>query len=280
MKILIIGKNSFIAKYFIRTCIDNEINYVVCSHSDVPKKFDDFTWVINFTINPKFFTDKYSEAIDQDVLIAKKVSKFQNLKYVMISSRMVCDSNNSLTPMLEDCKLKQKQKLNSIYGCNKILSEKYCKSIISSDNLLIIRGSNIFGYEYGRKSFTGAALNRLACESEILLDISKKTIRDFIPVNYFSDCLLQLMFKKCTGLYNISSGLGTTLEDFCNAIIKGYGSGGVATTGGAIIKDQFILDNQKLLGVVSYNIDKNCILQYAISIGKKLKIKEKGLNNV
>ena len=258
--------------------MDNEINYVVCSHSDVPKKFDGFTWIVNFTINPKFFTDKYSEAIDQDVLIAKQVSKFQNLKYVMISSRMVYGFNDSLIPMLEDCKLKQKQ--NSIYGRNKILSEKYCKSIINSDNLLIIRGSNIFGYEYGRKSFTGAALNRLVCESEILLDISKKTIRDFIPVNYFCDCLIQLMFKKCTGLYNISSGLGTTLEDFCNAIIKGYGDGSITTIGDAIIKDQFILDNQKLLGVVSHNIDKSCILQYAISIGNKLKIKERGLNNV
>lgn len=273
MKVLIIGKNSFIAKYFIRTCIDNKINYDVCSHSDIPKKFDGFTWVINFTINPKFFTDKHSDAIDQDILIAKKVSKFQNLKYVMISSRMVYDSNNSLIPMLED--FKTKRKLNTIYGSNKVLSEKYCKSIISFDNLLIIRGSNIFGYEYGRKSFTGTALNRLACESQILLDISKKTKRDFIPVNYFSDCLLKLMLKKCNGLYNISSGLGITLEDFCNAIIKGYGGGGIVTIVGAKIKDQFILDNQKLLSVVSYNIDKNYILQYATNIGAKLKTKQK-----
>jgi len=272
MKVLIIGQNSFVAKYFIRTCKDNKINYVTCSHSDVPKKFDDFTWVVNFTINPKFFTDKYSKAIDQDVLIAKQVSKYQNLKYVMISSRMVCGSNNLLIPMLEDCKVKQN--LNSIYGCNKILSEKYCRSIINSDNLLIIRGSNIFGYEYGRKSFTGAALNRLVCKSEILLDISKKTVRDFIPVNYFSDCLVQLMLKKCTGIYNIGSGLGISIEDFCNAIIKGYGGGTIATFGGVVIKDQFILDNQKLLGVVSSRIDKSYILQYAISIGKKLKIEE------
>jgi dTDP-4-dehydrorhamnose reductase len=278
MKVLIIGENSFIAKYFIRTCGENEINYVTCSHLDIPKKFDDFTWVVNFTINPKFFTDEYSEAIDQDVLIAKQVSKYQNLKYVMISSRMVCSSNNLLIPMLEDCKVKQKY--NSIYGFNKILSEKCCRSIIKFDNLLIIRGSNIFGYEYGRKSFTGVALNRLICKSEILLDISKKTIRDFIPVNYFSDCLMQLMLKKCNGVYNIGSGLGTSLEDFCNAMIKGYGGGSITTLGDTVIKDQFILDNKKLLSVVSCNINKNKILQYAISIGKKLKIEEIRRNNV
>ena len=112
------------------------------------------------------------------------------------------------------------------------------------------------------------------------IDISMKTKRDFIPVNYFSDCLLKLMLKKCYGLYNISSGLGTTLEDFCNAIIKGYGGGGIVTIDGATIKDQFILDNQKLLSVVSFNIDKNYILQYATNIGEKLKTKQKGLNNV
>ncbi len=278
MKVLIIGKNSFVAKYFISACAEIKLNYVACSHLDIPKKFDDFTWVVNFTINPNFFTDKYSEAIDQDVLIAKQVSKYQHLKYVMISSRMVCDSNNLLIPMLENCKVKQKH--NSIYGFNKILSEKYCRSIIKFDNLLIIRGSNIFGYEYGRKSFTGVALNRLVCKAEILLDISKKTIRDFIPVNYFSDCLMQLMLKKCNGIYNIGSGLGISLEDFCNAMIKGYGGGSITTLGDTVIKDQFILDNQKLLSVVSCNIDKNDILQYAISTGKKLKIEEIRRNNV
>ena len=272
MKVLIIGQNSFVAKYFIRACKDSEIGFVTCSHSDIPKKFDDFTWIINFSINPKFFTDKYSETLDQDVLIARQVSKYQNLKYVMISSRMVYGFHNSLRPMSEGYKVKQKN--NSIYGCNKILSEQYCKSFIHSDNLLIVRGSNIFGYEYGRKSFTGAALNRLVSKSEILLDISKKTVRDFVPANYFADCLMQLMFKKCTGVYNICSGVGSSLEELCNAIIKGYGAGSITTVDDVIIEDQFILDNQKLLGVVGCSLNKSNIMQYAVSIGKKLEAQQ------
>ena len=278
MKFLIIGKNSFIAKYFNRSCTENKINYVACSHLNIPNKFDGFSWVINFTINPKFFINQYSESIDQDLLIAKKVSKYQNLKYVMISSRMVCSSNNSLIPILEDCKAIYKH--NSIYGLNKISSENFCRSILNYDNLLIIRGANIFGYEYGRKSFTGIALNGLISKSEILLDISKKTIRDFVPVNYFSDCLMQLMLKNYTGIFNIGSGLGTSLEDFCNSVIKGYGSGIISILDDAVIKDQFILDNQKLFGAVGCNINKSNILQYAINIGRKLKLEEIRKNNV
>lgn len=272
MKILIIGKNSFIAGYFITACRDNGIDYVGCSHSDIPKKFDGFDWVVNFTINPKFFTHKYSKSIDQDAVIATQVSKYQNVKYVMISSRTVYGRNNSLTPKLEGFNVKDNN--NSIYACNKIYSEQYCKSIFNSDDLLIVRGGNIFGYEYGRKSFTGMALNRLRCKSEILLDVSEKTVRDFIPVNCFSDCLIKLVVKNCTGVYNIGSGLGTSLEEICSAIIAGYGGGSVATSGVVVVKDQFILDIQKLLDVLGYSINKSDVMQYARNVGKRLRVEQ------
>ena len=64
MKILIIGRNSFVAQYFIEACKDNEIDYFACSHLDIPGNLNNFNWVVNFTINPKFFTDKYSESIE------------------------------------------------------------------------------------------------------------------------------------------------------------------------------------------------------------------------
>ena len=278
MKVLIIGLNSFVAKYFIRSCEDSKIDYVACSHQDIPKSFDGFTWVINFTINPKFFTQKHSESIDQDIFIAKLVSEYKDLKYAMISSRMVYGSNNSLVPIAESCKVIQKP--NSIYGSNKVLSECNVRSIIKPHNLLIIRASNIFGYEFGRKSFTGAALSRLARKSEIVLDISQKTIRDFIPVNYFSNCLMQLMFKKSSGVYNIGSGIGVSLEDLCNAMIKGYGSGHISTEIAAEINDQFILDNQKMLGVVDFSINKRNILEYAMNAGNELKIEQECVTKV
>jgi len=277
MKILIIGRNSFVAQYFIEACKDNEIDYFACSHLDIPGNLNNFNWVVNFTINPKFFTDKYSESIDQDALIVEKLSKSQNQKYAMISSRMVYGCDNFLTPSLEGDEVKHNN--NSIYGSNKIFSEQYCRSIMGSKNLLIARGSNIFGYELGRKSFAGTALDGLLSKSEILLDISEKTVRDFIPVNDFAIYLMQLISKKCIGVYNVGSGIGITLEDLCNSIIKGYGCGAITTIGSTVIKDQFVLDNQKLLSIGSRKINKVDIMKYAKHIGVRLKIEAEARKN-
>ena len=279
IKILIIGQNSFVAKYFIQACVENEIDYYACSHFNIPKILSDFNWVVNFTINPNFFTQKHTTSIDQDALIAKRVSAYKNLKYVMISSRLVYGYDNILIPASEEHELQHVN--NVIYGSNKILSEKFCRLLIKPQNLLITRGSNMFGYEIKRKSFIGIALNRLLSKSEILLDISEKTVRDFIPVNDFASYLIQLISKNCTGIYNIGSGKGVTLEDLCNSIIKGYGKGILNTTCNAPIKDQFILDNQKLFNITKRKIKKSEIMNYAKNIGKRLKMEnEANKNNV
>ena len=276
-KILIIGQNSFIAKHFVKSCFKNKINIIACSHFNIPEKLDDFSWVINFSINPRFFYDKYSQIIDQDALIANKVSKYKNLKYVMISSRLVYGYDNSLEPAIETQKLKHKN--NLIYGSNKIFSEKCCESLITPNNLLIVRGSNLFGYEIGRKSFFGVALNRLTIKSEILLDISKDTVKDFIPVNIFARCLVKLIQKNCSGIYNVGSGFGLRIEEVCNAIIEGFGRGVLKTIDNPPIKDQFILNNKKLIYFTNEKIYKSDIFKYAKKVGEKLKTKIKVKNN-
>lgn len=278
-KILIIGKNSFVASHFIKFCEKNKVDHYTCSHYNIPLSFDKYDCVVNFTINPKFFTHEYTLTIDQDALIAKKVSDYKNLRYVMVSSRLVYGFKDSLINISEDHKLNIKN--NSLYGVNKVLSEEYCRSILKPNNLLIARGSNLFGYEINRRSFLGIALKRLLEKSEILLDISKKTIRDFIPVNDFANFLAVLITKNCSGIFNVSSGIGIKLEDLCNTIIRGYGEGILVTTLNAPIKDQFILNNSKLVNVTKREIKKLEIMNYAKDIGKKLKLETKvNLDNV
>ena len=114
MRILIIGKNSFIAKNFIALCADSNVEFFSCSHSNIPHNFNPFDCVVNFTINPHFYTDNYSEKIDQDVIIATKVSAYKSIKYIMISSRMVFGRNELLMPMLETSNTNEYN--NNCYG--------------------------------------------------------------------------------------------------------------------------------------------------------------------
>jgi hypothetical protein len=57
--------------------------------------------------------------------------------------------------------------------------------------------------------------------------------------------LNKIVEKKPTGIYNLSSSYGTEIGEVARALIEGYGVGKFTESGQ--IKDQFILDNRKLI---------------------------------
>ena len=274
MTILIIGKNSFIAKTFINECYKQNICFITCSHSTVPEDLSKFTSVINFSINPLFFNTNYSTEIDQDALIAEKVSKNEHIKYILLSSRTVYKNNKDLIPMNESNELDYNS--TRIYAINKIKSELAVSKIISPINLLIIRASNVFGVEIGRHTFMGIAQQKLTKELEILLDVSKETIRDFIPVDYLAKVVLKLIILDAKGIYNVGTGLKTNLDEICQAIIKGYGKGVLTELPNVVIKDAFQLNINKQVNITNDRLSKTDLLTYAGYVGKKLKEKTDG----
>lgn len=275
MKLLVIGKSSFIAKQFIDFCERKKIEYLAISHSDFSGNLDGFSWVINFSLNPRFFVDGYSTGIDQDALIASEVSKVNGVKFAMVSSRTVYGSEAKLSRYTEHDP--SNELANSNYGRNKIYSEQFCESVMGSDSLLILRGSNIFGYEVGRRSFMGMAMATLLESSQISLDVSGKTVRDFIPVTFFVESLAFLIARGESGVFNVGAGFGVTLEEFCAALISGYGRGNIVTNRAAVKKDQFVLDTRKLIAAGGTEIDKNQVMSYAASMGRKLRDEQRGV---
>lgn len=269
MKLLLIGKTSFIAKVFSFYCDANSIDYEACSHLNIPEELGSFSWIINFSLNPRFFSESYSAIIDQDALIVDKIQKVKHVKYVMLSTRRVYGSDNVLYLYSEGDPLDNTR--NTHYGRNKICSEEYCRSVLSPDNLLIVRGSNIFGYEIGRRSFTGIAMDGLLKNSEIELDISGKTVRDFLPVHTFVKYLAHLITRECVGVFNVGAGFGLTLEEFCTALISGYGRGRIITASDAVVQDQFILDSQRLISAGGVKTDKTQVITFVGSLGRKLR---------
>ncbi|WP_319380099.1 NAD-dependent epimerase/dehydratase family protein [Thiomicrorhabdus sp.] len=270
MTLLIIGMNSFIAKQFISECEKNNIPFTACNHNNVPAMLDKYDWVVNFSLNPKLFNEIYSESIDQDFLISQKVARTTSTtKFAFISSRTVYGIPNVLEPIPETfvCDKNNPRK----YGENKLISENRCREILGDDRLLVTRASNIFGLEIGRHTFMGIAQKRLVERSEILLDISKKTKRDFIPVTTYCSALLELILKDKTGLFNVGSGHATSLEEICTNIINGYGRGTLLEMKDVEIKDQFVLDTIKLKNSISFSTSEKDILEYCKNLGNQLK---------
>lgn len=266
--ILIIGENSFIAKYVIKDFLaTNKYSVTTCSHDNFPGNLDIFDWVMNFSTHPDIYKAKYSRELDQDLIIAKQLTNNIHTKFFFVSSRTVYPTSNEVhyskeieTPDITN----QKQ-----YGLNKLQSERNVINTLGMNRVLIVRASNIFGSEYGRHTFMGIAQKSLIENNRIKLDINSDTVRDFIPVEYFSAAIIRLINLSNTGIYNIGSGIQLSLGEICSAIIKGFGSGEIIDS--KEIRDQFVLDIEKLKNAIPYDIAKTDVLKYAESIGETLK---------
>lgn len=233
MKILIVGKNSFISKNIISV---DEIDRV--SFDDIENvNFSNYDAVLNCSIHPNTKTEKYNEKNDLDFIVAEKSHK-NKCYYLMLSSRKVYGSSDVLIEYTEESDTNP----NDFYGENKLITEDRIRN--NFDNYCIMRCSNIYGMEIGRKSFLGFCLNQLKSDRRIVYEISGRTKRDFLPVEVLGDIIVKSCNKNLTGIYNVGSNYPLEIGKIASYLIEGYKSGYFQD--GTEAKDQFVLNTDKL----------------------------------
>jgi len=253
IKILIIGKNSFLAKNYykysvlkkkitlIRNTEINEIDYKKYSH------------LINFSYDKRIKYQNYNETNLIDEKICNLINN-KKLIYIYPSSRAVFKIN----------------KERKFYGKNKKIIENKIK-ISRNKKYLILRISNVLGfYLKGSNLFISKLLNSLKKFNIIKLDLNKKVYKDFITIYYFSKCLDALILKNATGEYNLSSGIKINVYELCKSIIKGFGKGKIIYLS-KLYTDSFVLNNSKLKKNTRLSLSKKEILEYGYLLGKELK---------
>lgn len=270
IRILVIGSNSFIAKHFIKHCLDrkHDIDCKSCSHREIPEDINNYDWVVNFSINPNYYSSKYNVNIDQDLSIIKKLVT-ANPRYVMMSSRLVYAEENDTSLLTEQDETNFNQ--NNLYGINKRLTETACIQKYPQDKLLIIRASNIIGLEPGRRTFMGLAQESLLKKSEIILDLKKEVRKDFIPVEMFVKYLLEVILSNFTGVMNMGSGIPISVYEACKLLIKGYGSGVLKFQKTIKNSGQFELNLTKMKSIIKEQMSVDEMNDYIITLGLKLK---------
>jgi hypothetical protein len=252
---IVIGNNSFISNG-IKTFSNDYVKMSV----DEFLKFEckDYT-VINCSMNPLFNTEPYTEQNDVDLSVARKVSN-DNSRMIMISTRKVYGKSLDLKTYSENDSCAP----FDYYSENKFISENIVSKIL--DNLVIVRASNIFGYEIGRKSFMGFCLTQLTNYGIIEYELDPSLRRDFLSLEFASSALCSLGDSKISGIFNLSSGVGTEIGDIATSLISGYGSGKFISCS-CDSGEQFILDNSKLSKVLSIKNNQD-ILSDVKKIGK------------
>jgi nucleoside-diphosphate-sugar epimerase len=272
--ILIIGKNSFLASGIYERCsLNKNLNITLVSHSNLPSCYKNFDWVVNCAFNSSLYSQPIKDKNNFDLKVIKEIKNNKNIKYVLLSSRAVYGSHETL--LMHDESFEAEESLITQYGLNKLACEKMALSELGSSRVLICRCSNIFGFERGN-NFLGIAQKSLLEKNEIILDISKKVIKDFLPLNYYSEIMESLITNGIVGTYNIGSGIKISLEEICGSLINGYGSGSINDCDN-LFNNQFVLDTSNLSKVINFSITKEIILSYAYSVGKHLKEENSGI---
>ena len=261
-KIVLIGKNSFLAQNFLRHSAIHQ-NIIAVSHDEIEGvSWDAVGCVVNLSYNTDCSSGSYQPMIDMDRQIADRL-KNTDAHYVMFSSRMVYDAANAGPICEDDACVGQ-----GFYGENKIISEHNITETLKG-RYTILRLANIFGFEPGRHTFMGHALRTLREENRIHLDINRDAFRDFLPAAIFSRVLGDILLRKPCGIINLGSGIRHSVGDVAGWLIEGYGDG-VITCEPTEPENSFVLNVEKLTNIFGPICSDGDIKRACIELGQRL----------
>lgn len=239
-RITVIGKNSFLARHLAEH--KGTQDWLFLDHKDALSETD---WIsktdilINCAYHPDLMRGEYSPVKDIDFLLSGYILA-KDIHYIMLSSRAAYGAAPDDLYLREDMTTKP----DTPYGINKLQTEQTLKTMIAPEKLTIIRSANIFGQEYGRRTFFGMMLTSLKDNGVLEFNIAPDAQRDFLSAEKWADDVVKIVQNPKGGLYNLGSGFGVTTQNMAEMLISAHGSGEVKYTDHSY-DGQFILDMNK-----------------------------------
>ena len=256
-KLILIGKKSFLGHY-IKKNLNKKLNIL---HINL-KQFnnletsilEDFDYICNCSINPKYQKQKYNVNNDIDIKIVKKIKNL-SVKFIFLSSRKVYH---------QDANLKEISKFNPLnnYAKNKLISEHKIKSILKR-KYLILRISNIIGKPIvNPKKVTNNFIdNYIKFKKSKKIIIFNNYFKDFLSINQFTEIFYNIIQKKLTGTFNVSLGKKVYISEILNWLNKKNYSL-FKPKNNFVNNDSFYLNNKKLLNKIKIRIKKSDLKKY------------------
>lgn len=255
--VLVVGEHSFIGRELTEY---TRVSYKNFHQVDLTQ----FDVVLNCALHPQYKISGYTDGIDVDFEVGRKACEY-NCHFIMLSTSKVYPEYDDLTVYDEF----SNPDPVSYYGENKLKTElKFLANF--PDKVTILRGSNIFGFEYGRNSFMGYCMSQLVNEGRIQYTINLDTKRDFLYVSDAVTMIKGVAAQKPLGVYNLSSGHPTTAKFIAENLIAGYAYGGKLSTTSDKYERQFVLDNTKLKNRLGIDIDISNYAETMKNLGKLL----------
>lgn len=287
--ILLLGGTGFIGKNIIESFINDEnCNLFVVSrdlerihnpiftgkrvtvligslndHEFIEKLIDDYN--VNVIVHlassliPSSSESDFLEGMNSIIIPTFRLIDFisnKDIKFLFFSSGGTIYGNASLS-------IKESDALNPInnYGFSKLVVEKYIryKSNTSALKSIILRPSNVYGKHQsfaGSQGFISVAINKIYNQSAIEIWGDGNSIRDYIHVDDVALVVKKLLFNsKCNITVNLSTGRGFSLLQIIKMIEYSMQTKAIINFQSKRIVDvdTVILDNSKLLKIISHN---------------------------
>lgn len=148
------------------------------------------------------------------------LQKYQHVNLVYVSSGGAVYGDSSFVHATEDIALSPL----SYYGAGKAALEKFilafCKQ--TGGRAVILRPSNIYGPDQPYREGFGiipTIFYHILTQKSMQVWGDGETVRDYLYIDDFVECCIELSvgcrFKKRATIYNIGSGLGTSINELC-----------------------------------------------------------------
>ena len=211
-KVILLGNKSFIQLNLFKH-LKKKFNVKMIKFKDISKSnICNADFIINLSNAKSFYGKKYSKMNDRNLKIVNIIRNSKTI-FFLLSSRLVYSQKFNLS---------EKSKLApiSVYGKNCLKSEKFCKAKLKK-RLVILRLSNVFGYENGKKkkpSLVSMILSGIR-KKKIIFDNNYYLIKDFLPIKLLCLYIEKLILFKSKGTFNVGSGIPISVRWFVNSII-------------------------------------------------------------
>ena len=262
-KVLIIGKRGFIGRHLYKY-LKNKFyikNISFKNLSEYKKKFDNFDFIINTSINKNYVLSKYNKKYDNDLKIAKFINNKKTI-YCFISTRKVYPTKANL---------KEKSILSpkSYYSKNKSITEKKISKKFKK-NYLILRPSNIIGDTIKSKRVhrTFIDIFQKNIEKGFIYN-NENAFKDFLSIDKFCQILREMITKRLTGTYNISIGQKVYLNDLIKWLNRYNTNKFKIKTNLNLKNESFYLNNEKIMSKIKIKNSLNELKKFCYNYSKE-----------
>lgn len=259
MRKIIIGKRGFISRELLNYfSSDRNIEFISPNETlKIPKKYSGELILTSFP-RKWFKADEYDCSVE--ISICNRIDKDLAKITYLSTSKVYADGvnigeNDHVSPQ-------------SIYAKNKLVAESFLTANVKK--VRILRATNIFSSNGGAdNSFFSQIRKNYMTDNIFKFDVSYDSLRDFLPVEYLANFLIDMEFKS--GIFNFSSGKGISIIEIVNTLMSSnnISSNRVKVEFGKKNKSQILSNNRLLKAYNMSSISKEEILNEV----KRIKLK-------